>query len=120
MNNTHSVDLMDAGYLYSVICGETSAADALHIKDMVKVILARQPQKEFDVLINLIEAKTASPEAIKVYAELMQNPQIGKVAFFGGSETARISAIFTERFAHKTDVNFFDDRAEAARWLKIS
>lgn len=118
--NIHTVELAPAGYLYSLIVGETTEQDAEHIQKGLDVILARNPAKKLNVIINIAEAKTASVGAIKIYAGLMQNPQINKIAFVGGSNTAQISARLAEHFSHKEEINFFASREEAEKWVSES
>ncbi len=87
------------------------------IKENSQKLVAKVEGKG-DVLVDLNKAEKPSPEARKIWKELNENEEAGKVAVFGLHPVARVLASFTMGVSKKKDMRFFKTKEDAIKWLK--
>ena len=96
--------------------GEQDEANAQGTLEEVQKIIASKPG-ESSLLIDLIEAGSASSGARKKFAEMEKIEKIKKEAQFGAGIVARVVASFIVKFSG-SNARMFATEAEALAWLK--
>lgn len=82
-------------------------------------IFATKPDQKFHVLASMDTEAKMSSGARKIYVDFAANPQIGKVALYGGGRVIRIASKFVISASGKADtMRLFATRDEALAWLR--
>ena len=103
--------------IYATIVGEQDAKIAtLFNKATLK--LMNMVEGKVNVLTDNNRAGKTSPEARKIFQELLKHEKYGKLAIFGLHPVSRVLASFFMGFSKKKDMRFFKTREEALTWLK--
>ena len=113
----HRLYLAEDNTLYITVVGEQDEQTALAIKESLP-IFAGMVEGKFDVLVDNNKAGKASSEARKIFRELTELENIGKIAIFGAHPVARVLASFAIGVSGKKDIRFFKSKEEALVWLK--
>ena len=113
----HAVEVGHDNHIHARFIGDSSEADANEFRAATLALLDQQPDTVFDVLVDMTEAGTSPPAALKIYAGLMQNPHLNKIAFINAAAIPRAFANMAINFAHKSEVQFFETVEEAEKWL---
>lgn len=117
MEYKHTIELGNDNIIHIRIVGDSDVHIASHFVEEMKKLLNSYPKNRYNVLVQMESAGSADVEAIRKYADIMNNNQLHKVAFI---ETPAIPKIFAElvaKFAQKDLVQFFDGREDAIKWL---
>lgn len=77
-----------------------------------------EKEKASFVLIDLKQSTQFSSEARKIWVKFLQNPNIKKVAIWGGNVFVRTLASFVIAASQKKNIKFFITEEEALEWLK--
>lgn len=115
---TYTIDLEEDNIVHVVMFGDDDDETATRFIDDIKSIFDKEPKQRFNGLIDLTNAGTSTPRATKIFASILSDKQVNKVALIGAGGIPRAFAELTIKFARKELVQFFDTREEALAWLK--
>jgi hypothetical protein len=104
------------GILYVIAVGDTNEEIALKIKAVVLEIF--KSSGKINTFIDMNESGKSTPEARKIWKELSEHENTGKVAFVGLHMVARVIAGFLMKVSGNKKSRFFSNREEALEWLK--
>jgi hypothetical protein len=113
----HRFYLGEDNTIYIDVVGEQDEKTALAMKEAVERLISGIEGK-LDVLADNSRAGKATPEARRIFRELLEMKNFGKVAICGGNPVARVLASFVIGISRKKDVRFFRSREKALAWLK--
>jgi hypothetical protein len=95
--------------------GDCDEKLALGVKDVMMEI--HKTRSEIRTLVDMNQAGKSSPEARKIWKDLMDHKNMVKIAFVGVHMVARVIAEFLILFSGSKRSRFFSNREEAMKWL---
>ena len=114
----HTITIGSDGHIHIAFIGDSEKKEAQEFQAALLALLDKYPDKNFDVLADMTRAGSSTPQALKIYAGLMQNKHVKKVALINTGPIPKMFANMAINFSHKTDVQFLDTEAEAEAWLQ--
>ncbi len=103
--------------LYVTIVGEPELDIALKIKEITYKIY-NTSDKKVDVLVDLNEAGKGPPAVRKIWKQLSEHKNVGKIAQIGLHPVARMLAKYSLAMSKNNNIQFFKTKEEALKWLK--
>jgi hypothetical protein len=113
----HRLYLAEDNILHITVVGEQDEKTALAMKEAVAKFTGMVEGK-INIFADNNKAGKASPAARKLFNELMDLKEFGKIAIFGAHPVARVLATFVIGISRKKDVRFFSSREKALAWLR--
>jgi len=108
--------LIEGSIIFVEAVGSHSAESAqaqIEINDR----LARMVPDRVNYLIDLNRAGKSSPEARKIWKEISDYENTGRVALFGLHPVARVLASFVMSITTNNKVQFFRTKEEGIKWI---
>ena len=102
---------------YMTIVHEQDEGIALAMRDTFFTLL-RMVEGKVNIFTDSNKGGKASPEARRIFKEMMENEKVGKIAIFGLHPVSRMLASFIMGVIKKEDMCFFKTKEEALAWLK--
>ena len=103
--------------LHITAASEQNRKAANILKEATDTFKSRVARK-MNIFLDLNKVRKTSPEARKIGQEMLEDEEIGKVAFFGLHPVARVVAAFIIGVSKKKNLRFFKTEEEALTWLK--
>lgn len=109
--------LSDDNIIYFTNVGEHDKKTAAACKEAI-IELFNKVDGKVHGLIDLNKAGKQSPEARKMWSEISEMEQTGKVAVWGMHPVAKVIASFVMGISGNKDMRFFNTEEKALQWLK--
>jgi hypothetical protein len=113
----HRFYLGENNILHITVVGKQDEKTALAMKEAVSKFVGIIEGK-LNIFVDNNKAGKAAAAARKMFNELMNLKEFGKIAIFGAHPVARVLATFVIGISRKKDVRFFSSKEEAMAWLK--
>ena len=102
--------------MYVELAGEYEVEDALTLRDAYLKLL-RTVEGKVNILVDNSKSGKPSQEARKIFAEMIEHDQCGKIAVYRLNPVARVIASFVLG-SSKKNTHIFKTKEEALAWLK--
>jgi hypothetical protein len=106
----------DDNILFILTEGDCDKKTALKVNDLMMKIF--ESRNNLPILVDMNKAGKSTPEARKIWKELMNNDHTSKIAFVGIHMVARVIAEFLMLFSGNKKSRFFHNQEGALEWLK--
>ena len=103
--------------MYVELVGEYDLHGALALRDAYLKLLNNVNGK-VNIFVDNSRSGKPSQEARKIFAEMTEHEQCGKIAVFGLNPVTRVIASFVLGGGKKKDTQIFKTKDEALKWLK--
>jgi hypothetical protein len=113
----HLFHLAEDNILYITVVGEQDEKTALAMKEAA-IKFTGMVEDKLNIFVDNSKAGKASPAARKLFNDLMDLKEFGRIAIFGAHPVARVLATFVIGISRKKDVRFFSSREKALAWLR--
>ena len=97
--------------------GEFDAQTAIAMKNAFYQIID-MIEGRCDIIVDANRGAKPTPEARKIFKEMTEHKQIGKVAIIGMNPVVKMMATFVIGISEKKNMKIFKTREEAIAWLK--
>jgi len=104
------------GIMYVEIAGKQDVTEALAMRDAYLKLLNKVDGK-VKIFVNSSEGKQPTNEARKIFSELTNHEQCGKVAVLCLNPVARVIASFVFGVSKNKNMKIFKTKEEALAWL---
>ena len=113
----HLFHLAEDNILYITVVGEQDEKTALAMKEAV-IKFTGMVDARLNIFVDNSKAGKASSAARKLFNDLMDMKEFGRIAIFGAHPVAKVLATFVIGLSGKKDVRFFNSREDALDWLE--
>lgn len=108
-------EYLEDGILYLVSRGDADESLALKVKETSLNLIKNRGI--INILVDVNHSGNSSSGARKVWKELTEHEQVGKVAFVGLHMVARVIAGFIMSISGNKKIKFFSNKEDALSWF---